>query len=88
MRNKCAICGTNIGTGCGCCSDDFPEQYGYCDKCFDKSNAYIEKTQNINALLDRLDIGGCNALLAFFETYDCDFERIYIKLTNNKINSI
>lgn len=78
-------CGTRIGSGCGCCGDDFPEMHGYCSKCFPSSPAYLELTQNIKAVLDRLDIGGCLAMVSLLENWDCDMEVVYLDLVKQKI---
>lgn len=81
-------CKRSVGSGCGCCSDDFPEMYGYCSTCFPASDAYTELTQNVKAVLDRLDLGGCVAFKALLDTWDCDFERIYLELTEGKISAL
>ena len=84
MLTKClGECGKTIGSSCGCCSPDFPEEYGYCENCFKKSEPYVEETQPINNLIDRLDAGGILALELFVKSYREDFNHIYKEIINN-----
>ena len=77
-------CGITIGTGCGCCSDDFPEEHGYCLECFQKSSQYEDKMQSFFGILDRLDESGIALLLDFIENYDADFERFFLEILRNR----
>lgn len=71
-------CGRIIGTGCGCCSDDFPKEYGYCDDCFPSSDIYRDKLMLLRAIKDRSDETMIKLLTEFLIEFDHEFECIYI----------
>lgn len=86
MLQKCnGGCGRTIGSGCGCCSPDFPQEYGYCENCFSKSQAYNNETQALNNLIDHLNDGGLLALKLFLDLYDHNFENIYKEIVDRKL---
>ena len=60
--SECLICKKRIGTGCNCCSDDFPENYGYCRECYPNSPNFNNNFQLLNLLMDHLDDSGLKAL--------------------------
>jgi len=47
-------CGIKIGSGCGCCSPEFPEEYGYCSKCFPSSDYYALMMNPLKSIMDSL----------------------------------
>ncbi len=79
-------CGRTIGVGCGCCSPDFPEEYGYCSECFEKSDDYRDRMMALKGILDRID-GPTHALLVdFLENFDHEFENYYKEEVNLRKN--
>jgi len=79
---KCKGCGKTIGSGCGCCRPDYPEEYGYCINCFPDSDIYLDRMQPLRQLLDRLDIVEKKLLKIFINEYDEDFYSNYISEIN------
>ena len=75
--HKCKICQIRIGTGCGCCGADFPEEYGYCSKCYPQFDIYQDKMQLLKTLLDRLDKSTAEILSNFLLEYEEDHDDLY-----------
>ena len=75
----CKSCKVKIGTGCGCCSWDFPEDSGYCKRYYSQSDVYQDKMQILLALLDRIDDVAKRLLSNFIMESEEDHEDYYLE---------
>lgn len=80
MITKCkGGCGRDVGSGCGCCAPDFPQEYGYCEHCYLDSPIYIQKMQLLNNLLDGLSELSKKSLFDFLNDYENDHRFLYAR---------